>query len=546
MLLLAAMPILAISVEVFGLASQSAITMVTIALVALLATLVTFAPHRIDMIVGRGLIAGMVACIVYDGARLFAVHVLGLMGDFIPVMGSFVTGEPDTAGSAAVGYVYRYLGDAGGLGVAFFVVAFALGIDRWKNVYAVLAAVGFAVFPTWAGLMATVALAPHGEERMFDLNTATVMITLVGHLIFGLFLGLAFLKAPRGKERSAGRGLRCRNQRRSSGPSASGRRSPIRRIRHAAAGRREFSTARGTHAVDHGPPLWVKIALDRRSHVFPPGSLEAVRTGAGPVERPTGDPRQGLDQCGVARARRNRLAAARHLGEPRFAWSIRDLGSRNGTYLNGEKITAERVLRSGDEVRVGKSRLLFLEVRDSGEPVDEATIVAHAGQLPPRLTRREVDVLMVLCRPLVSDDAFPEPASVRRMAGELFVTEAAVKQHLQNLYDKFAIPTEGDRRVRLANEALRRGAVTIAQLRDSDAIGEVEGLDGRDRTFVGGPVRAPDAVQGRADRSHHLAVNRSSDRRQRRPLSDWRCRTSRPWPARASVPRHRRRRSGRR
>jgi pSer/pThr/pTyr-binding forkhead associated (FHA) protein len=152
-----------------------------------------------------------------------------------------------------------------------------------------------------------------------------------------------------------------------------------------------------------------------------------------------------------------------------FAWSIRDLGSRNGTYLNGERITAERVLRSGDEVRVGKSRLLFWEVRDSGAgPREEETMSAQPSELPPRLTRREVDVLMVLCRPLVSDDPFPEPASVRRMAGELFVTEAAVKQHLQNMYDKFDIPTEGDRRVRLANEALRRGAVTRAQLRDNN------------------------------------------------------------------------------
>jgi hypothetical protein len=134
-LLLASMPILAISVEVFGLISQSSVTLVTITLVAVFGTLVAFAPHRTDVIVGRGLIAGMVACIVYDGARLFAVHVLGLMGDFIPVMGSFVTGEPDTAGSAAVGYVYRYVGDAGGLGVAFFVVAFAIGVDRWKNTY---------------------------------------------------------------------------------------------------------------------------------------------------------------------------------------------------------------------------------------------------------------------------------------------------------------------------------------------------------------------------------------------------------------------------
>jgi pSer/pThr/pTyr-binding forkhead associated (FHA) protein len=153
-----------------------------------------------------------------------------------------------------------------------------------------------------------------------------------------------------------------------------------------------------------------------------------------------------------------------------FAWSIRDLGSRNGTYLNGERITAERVLRSGDEVRVGKSRLLFWEVRDSGEgKLDEETMTAQPLELPPRLTPRELDVLVVLCRPLVSDDAFPELPSVRRMAGELFVTEAAVKQHLQNLYDKFSIPAQGDRRVRLANEALRRGAVTIAQLRDSDS-----------------------------------------------------------------------------
>jgi len=149
------------------------------------------------------------------------------------------------------------------------------------------------------------------------------------------------------------------------------------------------------------------------------------------------------------------------------AWSIRDVGSRNGTFVNGEKIAAEQVLRPGDEVRIGKSRLVYLRARQSDDPVDEATIVPDAAQLPPRLTRRELDVLMVLCRPLVSDDPFPEPASVRRMAGELYVTEAAVKQHLQNLYDKFAIPTEGDRRVRLANEALRRGAVTIAQLRDS-------------------------------------------------------------------------------
>jgi pSer/pThr/pTyr-binding forkhead associated (FHA) protein len=151
-----------------------------------------------------------------------------------------------------------------------------------------------------------------------------------------------------------------------------------------------------------------------------------------------------------------------------FAWSVRDVGSRNGTYLNGEKISAERVMRSGDELRVGKSRLVFWEVKEGDEATADATISVAPTQLPPRLTRRELEVLLVLCRPMVSDDPFPEAVSVRQMAQELFVTEAAVKQHLQNLYDKFAIPSEGERRVRLANEAIRRGAVTIAMLREAD------------------------------------------------------------------------------
>jgi hypothetical protein len=149
------------------------------------------------------------------------------------------------------------------------------------------------------------------------------------------------------------------------------------------------------------------------------------------------------------------------------AWSIRDMGSRNGTYLNGEKISAERVLRSGDELRIGTSRLVFWEVRETGEPAAKDVTVA-AGPAPPHLTRRELEVLVALCRPLVSDAPFPGPASVRDMAQELFVTVAAIKQHLQNLYDKFAVPTEGERRVRLANEAIRRGAVTLAMLRGSD------------------------------------------------------------------------------
>jgi hypothetical protein len=81
----------------------------------------------------------------------------------------------------------------------------------------------------------------------------------------------------------------------------------------------------------------------------------------------------------------------------------------------------------------------------------------------PELTRRERDVLAALCGPVVSDDVFAEPASVRQIAQELVVTDAAVKQHLLHLYDKFGIQAAGGRRrVELAREAVRRGAVDLS------------------------------------------------------------------------------------
>jgi DNA-binding NarL/FixJ family response regulator len=68
---------------------------------------------------------------------------------------------------------------------------------------------------------------------------------------------------------------------------------------------------------------------------------------------------------------------------------------------------------------------------------------------------------------MFSGDVFTEPASTRKIARELFISEAAVKQHLVRLYDKFDIRDEAERRrVRLANEALRRNVVRVAELRE--------------------------------------------------------------------------------
>ena len=113
---------------------------------------------------------------------------------------------------------------------------------------------------------------------------------------------------------------------------------------------------------------------------------------------------------------------------------------------------------------MGSTRLVYRSDQPTG---GQAT---QASEPPPELTRREREVLLVLCRTVLAGAAFTEPASIREIANALVVTEAAVKQHLAHLYDKFGISGGGERRrVQLANEALRRGAVTITDLRQAGA-----------------------------------------------------------------------------
>jgi DNA-binding NarL/FixJ family response regulator len=137
-------------------------------------------------------------------------------------------------------------------------------------------------------------------------------------------------------------------------------------------------------------------------------------------------------------------------------WCVRDVGSRNGTMLNGDLLSGEHVLRAGDELRAGATRLVFrlASIKDAAP----ATVAAEAA---PDLTRREREVLVALCRPVFMRDLLSEPASVRKIAEELVITESAVKKHLGNLYDKFGIhEAEGRRRGQLVADAVRRGAVT--------------------------------------------------------------------------------------
>jgi DNA-binding NarL/FixJ family response regulator len=126
--------------------------------------------------------------------------------------------------------------------------------------------------------------------------------------------------------------------------------------------------------------------------------------------------------------------------------------------LNGQRLTGRRVVRTGDEVRLGVARLVLRGI------ISSSGTETCAVDEPPVLTRRERDVLVTLCQPLLAGDPFTEPASIREIATTLVVSDAAVKQHLVNLYVKFGIVDGDRRRVRLANAALSTGAVSLGDL----------------------------------------------------------------------------------
>ena len=75
-------------------------------------------------------------------------------------------------------------------------------------------------------------------------------------------------------------------------------------------------------------------------------------------------------------------------------------------------------------------------------------------------------MLTSLCQPALSEEAFAMPATAHEIATDLVVTEAAVKQHLLRLYQKFRVPEGPNRRTRLANEVVALGLVKPMPLAD--------------------------------------------------------------------------------
>ncbi len=146
-------------------------------------------------------------------------------------------------------------------------------------------------------------------------------------------------------------------------------------------------------------------------------------------------------------------------------WTIVDDGlSRNGTFVNGERINGRRRLMPGDRIRVGTSLVSF---HDFNGVADDATRASGASMPTVRsLTEAQRGVLVALCRPFKGDAGFAAPATNQQIADELFLSVDAVKTHLRALFAKFGVEDlpQNQKRVRLAALAMRSGLITDRDL----------------------------------------------------------------------------------
>jgi hypothetical protein len=145
-------------------------------------------------------------------------------------------------------------------------------------------------------------------------------------------------------------------------------------------------------------------------------------------------------------------------------WTVVDDGlSRNGTFVNGERLSGRRRLSDGDSLRFGGTTMIFRSPQ-----VDEQAGTAVASQIPTAvdLSTTQRRVLVALCRPYKDGTAFASPATNQQVAEELFLSVDAVKTHLRVLFAKFGIEQlpQNQKRIRLVERAFYAGLITERDL----------------------------------------------------------------------------------
>lgn len=168
-------PIAALCLALFGVMPLDVSARFVVLPAAVLAIAIGWRYPECGRVALVGFVAGLVATAAYDVTRLALVGV-GVWPDFIPPIGKLALA--DDQAHPVWGYVWRFLGNGGGMGLTFALLP-------WRGVRA-----GLIYGAVVCGcLYVTLLFGPGVQERLFPLSAVTAMAAMVGHLDYGGVLG---------------------------------------------------------------------------------------------------------------------------------------------------------------------------------------------------------------------------------------------------------------------------------------------------------------------------------------------------------------------
>lgn len=137
--------------------------------------------------------------------------------------------------------------------------------------------------------------------------------------------------------------------------------------------------------------------------------------------------------------------------------------SRNGSFVNEERVHGRRHLRDGDSLRFGRTVVVY---RLPGEDAPEATAVATEMPTAAAVSPAQRKVLVALCRPYKDGDSFATPATNQQIGEELHLSVDAVKTHMRALFERLEVGDlpQNQKRVALAERALQTGIINRREL----------------------------------------------------------------------------------
>ena len=145
-------------------------------------------------------------------------------------------------------------------------------------------------------------------------------------------------------------------------------------------------------------------------------------------------------------------------------WTVVDDGlSQNGTFVGPGRISGRRRLMDGDELRCGRTRIVFHNPRRGAS---RPTVTSSELPAVARISDAQRRVLLALCRPYKNSDGFAAPASNKQIADELCIGIDAVKSHMRALFYVFGVGKvpQNQKRAQLVERAFRSGVVTDRDL----------------------------------------------------------------------------------